>query len=231
MLSQENVLYRDRYLLVVNKPPGVLSQADRTGDTDLVAWGKAFLEKEQGAADPFLAPAHRLDRPASGVMVLVRSSAAARDLARQFRERLTDKRYLAVVEGTGAGRGTLEGYIAKTDRTPRLTGPEDPDGRYARLQYQVLAEEGGASLLLVRPETGRPHQIRLQLSECGFPILGDRRYGATQPLDGRNLALHSYFLAFEHPAEGRRLRMTAPPPPSWPERFTEAIARLLKASA
>lgn len=231
-LADLNVLHTDRHLLVVNKPPGLLSQPDRTGDPDVVALGRALLKKEKGTGgDAFLAPAHRLDRPASGVMALARTSRAARHLGRQFRERLTDKRYLAVVEGTGAGIGALEDYIAKSKATPRLTGPEDPDGRYARLTYQTLAEKDGLSLLLIQLKTGRPHQIRLQFVERGFPILGDYRYGARQPLDGRNLALHSYFLAFEHPTEERCSVFTAPPPASWPERFADDIQRLLQRAA
>jgi tRNA pseudouridine32 synthase/23S rRNA pseudouridine746 synthase/23S rRNA pseudouridine1911/1915/1917 synthase len=205
----------------------VLSQADATGDTDIAAWGKAFLKNERdGRGDPFLAPAHRLDRPAGGVMALARTPAAARALARQFRERTTDKRYLAVVEGEGAGLGTLDDYIAKPDATPRLTDADDPDGRWARLRYQTLSEKGGLSLFLVRPETGRPHQIRLQLAERGFPVLGDLRYGAEGELDGRNLALHSHALSVEHPAEERRVSFSAPPPATWPARFANAIERV-----
>lgn len=226
------MLHLDAQLLVVNKPPGVLSQADRTGDPDLVALGKAFLaEKEKAAGEPFLAPAHRLDRPASGVLALVRTSEAARALGEQFRERLVDKRYLAVVEGEGAGRGTLTGYVAKAEGPPRLTRPGDAAGRYAELTYQTLAESEGLSLLLVRPHTGRSHQIRLQLSERGFPILGDFRYGAERRLDGQNLALHSYFLAFEHPTQERRATFSVPPPASWPERFQNDIDRLVSQHA
>ena len=228
MLPSSNVLHCDAHLLVACKPPGVLAQPDHTGDADLTARGKAWLKAHEAAAseDPFLAPAHRLDRPASGVTALARTSAAARHLGRQFQERTVGKRYLAIVEGTGAGRGALEGYVAKTNATPRLTGPDDPEGRWARLQYQTLAKEDGLSLLLVRPETGRPHQIRLQLSGHGFPILGDLRYGAEGELDGRNLALHSHALAFEHPVEERRVSFSAKPPAAWPERFAEAIERV-----
>jgi tRNA pseudouridine32 synthase/23S rRNA pseudouridine746 synthase/23S rRNA pseudouridine1911/1915/1917 synthase len=228
-VDETDVLHCDAQLLVVNKPPGVLSQPDRTGDADIAALGKAFLREHEGAGeDPFLAPAHRLDRPAGGVMALARTSEAARHLARQFRERTVDKRYLAVVEGEGAGFGALDDYIAKTDATPRLTDPDDPDGRWARLQYQSLAEHDGLGLLLVRPETGRPHQIRLQLAERGVPILGDLRYGAERELDGQNLALHSYRLAVEHPAEERRVSFSAPPPATWPQRFGDDIERVMR---
>lgn len=229
MLPRPNVLHCDAHLLVACKPPGVLAQPDHTGDADLIALGKAWLkEHEEAGADPFLAPVHRLDRPASGVTALARTSEAARHLARQFRERTVDKGYLAIVEGAGAGRGTIDGYIAKTDATPRLTDPDDPEGRWARLQYQTLAEKEGLSLLLVRPETGRPHQIRLQLADHGFPILGDLRYGAERELDGRNLALHSHAIAFEHPTEERRVSFAARPPETWPERFAEDVERVMR---
>lgn len=226
-VDETDVLHCDAHLLVACKPPGVLAQPDHTGDADLIVLGKTFIRgSEDAGADPFLAPVHRLDRPVGGVTALARTSEAAKHLARQFRERTVDKRYLAVIEGTGAGFGALDGYIAKTDRAPRLTGPDDPEGRWARLQYQTLAEKGGLSLLLVRPETGRPHQIRLQLADYGFPIQGDLRYGAERELDGRNLALHSYMLAFEHPAEERRVSFSANPPDTWPERFADDIGRL-----
>jgi tRNA pseudouridine32 synthase/23S rRNA pseudouridine746 synthase/23S rRNA pseudouridine1911/1915/1917 synthase len=224
-VDETDVLHCDAQLLVVCKPPGVLSQPDRTGDADIAALGKAFLREHEGAVeDPFLVPAHRLDRPAGGVMALARTSEAARRLARQFRERTVDKRYLAVVEGTGAGLATLDGYVAKTDATPRLTDADDPEGRWARLHYQTLAEKEDLSLLMVRPETGRPHQIRLQLAERGFPILGDMRYGAEGELDGRNLALHSHRLAVEHPAGDQgRVSFSALPPETWPARFGEDV--------
>lgn len=230
-----NVVYHDEALLVVNKLPGLLSQADRTGDPDVQALGRAWLADHAGAApDAYLGLVHRLDRPASGLMVLARSSEAARHLSRQFRERTVTKRYLALVEGTVTGIGQHEDYVCQDGRHMRVVAPDEPDGQRAVLAWQSLAQAHGRSLLQVRLDTGRRHQIRVQLAHHGHPIVGDLRYGATQELDGQNLALHAYHLAVEHPTEGVGVRWTASPPPVWQgalhDAHRAALDRLLAAS-
>ena len=229
-----DVLHLDNHLFVVCKPPGMLAQADHTGDLDVLTWGKSFLREQfDKPGDVFLGLVHRLDRPASGVMVLARTSKAARRLSAQFRERLADKRYLAVVEGEAETWGTCIDYVKKEQHpgggfSVTTTGPDDPDGKRAELTYQRLACEGGLSLLLVRLGTGRSHQIRVQLAARGWPLLGDSRYGARRVLDGRNIALHSYLLRVEHPTRREGMRFTAPPPALWEGRFAEAVHRLLE---
>lgn len=223
-----DVLHDDEVLLVVNKPPGLLSQADRTGDPDVLTLGKAWLQqKDEAPAEPFLGLVHRLDRPASGLMVLARTPAAARDLSRQFRERTVTKHYLALVEGTRTGIGTCTDYLAKDGRSVRVVAPEHPSGRRAELAWQSLAQSGGLSLLQVRLQTGRRHQIRAQLAHAGHPIVGDMRYGATRELDGRNLALHAYELALEHPTERVGMRWTARPPTSWDDALDDTLRTAL----
>lgn len=219
-LSDAHILLVDDALLVIEKPPGVLSQPDATGDVDVVraveAWGR-----RSGEDDPFVGLVHRLDRPASGVMVIARSKAAARDLSEQFRDRLVEKQYLAVVEGPMRGIGTCTGYIAKTGRAPTLVSADHPDGRRAVLRWQTVASGRGTTVVQVQLETGRPHQIRLQLSDLGHPIVGDFRYGATRELDGENLALHHAVLRFEHPSSCRMMTVTASPPRSWKPLLTD----------
>jgi len=210
------VLHCDDALIAVDKPAGMLSQADRTGDPDLVAVAKAWLHEHRTAGpNPFVGLVHRLDRPASGVMVLGRTSDAARELSRQFRERFAEKRYLAVVEGEMTGMGTCVHYIAKKGREPMIVGPDDPDGKRAVLRWQALAPGAAASVVQVQLETGRPHQIRLQLSDEGFPIIGDLRHGGKRELHGRNLALHQILLRVEHPATYQMMTLTASPPDTW----------------
>ena len=174
---------------------------------------------------------HRLDRPASGLMVLARTSNAARHLSRQFRERTVTKRYLALVEGTAVGIGTCEDYLRKDGRHMRVTSPDDPDAQHAVLEWQSMAQGGRASLLQVRLRTGRRHQIRVQLAHRGYPIWGDMRYGATHELDGQNLALHAYHLAIEHPLTTKGTRWTVPVPAVWHDALHDnhraAIERLL----
>lgn len=210
------VLHCDDELLAVYKPPGLLSQADRTGDPDVLSLSKAWLRERLGVSgDVYLGLVHRLDRPASGIMVLARTPAAARDLSCQFRERTVSKRYLALVEGTVTGIGTCIDYLARDGRHVRVVPHDHPAGQRAELAWQSLAQRGGRSMLQVRLQTGRRHQIRVQLAHRGHPIVGDVRYGATHELDGQNVALHAYRLALEHPSGACGMRWTRRPPASW----------------
>lgn len=225
-----DVLYLDNHLLVVNKPPGLLAQADHTGDPDVLTLGKAWLKARFGKPGRvFLGLVHRLDRPASGVMVLARTSKAAARLSDQFRRRLPEKRYLALVEGVWTGAGTAVDHLVKAGRTVRVVPATHPGARRAELAWRVLAtdEAERLSLVEVRLETGRPHQVRVQLAHRGHPLLGDFRYGASRPLDGRNLALHAYRLGIEHPTRRVPMHWVAPPPAAWGARFREAIRERL----
>lgn len=221
------VLHRDDYLLVIDKPPGLLAQPDHTGDPDVVSRGKEFLA-EEGREDPFLGLVHRLDRPASGIMVLARTSTAAKELSRQFRERLVQKRYLVVVEGTLRGLGTWTDYIAKPDRQPRLVDPDHPDGKRAVLEWQALACEDDRTLLQIELRTGRPHQIRLQATSRGHPVVGDRRYGAASSLETRAIALHHAVLRLDHPAQSRRETFVTEPPDVWSDVLTDDMRAALR---
>mgnify|MGYP006266815753 CR=1 FL=1 len=230
-----DVVYCDDVLLVVNKAPGQLAQADRTGDPDVHTLGRQWLADQKGAAsDAFLGLVHRLDRPASGLMVLARTPEAADHLSRQFRERTVTKRYLALVEGTATGIGTMVDYVQKDGRHVQVVAPDAPGGQRAALKWQSLAQEGGISLMQVRLQTGRRHQIRVQLAHHGHPIVGDIRYGATRELDGKNLALHAYHLALEHPTAETGMRWQVSPPAAWTAALGEAhraaIDRLLAAA-
>ncbi|MFB6272090.1 MAG: RluA family pseudouridine synthase [Salinibacter sp.] len=208
------ILHRDEQLLVVDKPPGLLSQADRTGDPDVVTLGKERLAEEEGGK-PFLGLVHRLDRPASGILVLARTSDAARQLSRQFRERLVEKRYLVLVEGTLRGLGTWTDYIAKPDRQPRLVDPEHSAGQRAVLDWQALEAGAERTLLQIELRTGRPHQIRLQSTSRGHPVVGDVRYGASASLETHAIALHHALLRVDPPTKSRRETFVAGPPSVW----------------
>ena len=215
-----DVLYLDNHLLVVNKPPGVLAQADRTGDPDLLSLGKAYLKRRfDKPGNVFLGLVHRLDRPASGVMAFARTSKAAARLSRAFRERLPEKRYLALVEGRCTGGGTLVDYLVKEDRRVRVVDPDYPKAQRAELTWRALERRRGLTLVEVDLKTGRPHQVRVQLAHIGFPLLGDLRYGARRALDGRNLALHAWRLALDHPTRKERMAWEAPPPATWEAAF------------
>ena len=229
--SSLHPLYLDNHLLVVVKPAGLLAQADRTGDEDLLSLGKAFLKARfdrPGAV--FLGLVHRLDRPVSGVMVLARTSKAAARLTQAFKEREVEKRYLAVVEGRLVGEGERTDWLLKAKGHVRTVEAGTPGAKQAVMRWKTLAVDDGRSLVEVELLTGRAHQVRVQLAALGTPILGDLRYGALAELDGRNLALHAYRLAFEHPVLRVPLAFAVPPPPTWRGLFGAQIARLLEAA-
>ena len=226
-----NVLYEDNHLLVVVKPAGTLAQADETGDDDLLTQGKAYVkEKYNKPGNVYLGLVHRLDRPASGVTVLARTSKAADRLSRAFRERKVSKHYLALVEGRMVGEGEAVDYLVKDSEARRVSvvRASHPGAKKARLRWRALAVEGQRTLVEVDLLTGRPHQIRVQLATLGHPLAGDLKYGAREEFDGRNLALHAYALALPHPTLKETMRFTAPPPPTWRGPFDAAIKQQVR---
>ncbi|MEZ4701937.1 MAG: RNA pseudouridine synthase [Rhodothermales bacterium] len=224
MLDPASILYVDNHVLVVEKPAGVLSQGDATGDLDLLTMAKAYVKvRFEKPGEVFLGLVHRLDRPVSGVMVFARTSKAASRLAAQFKTRAIGKRYVALVEGRCAGEGTQVDYLWKDHLRVRSVGPNHPKGMQSELSWKAVRQRDGMTVLDVQPKSGRPHQIRVQLAEMGHPIVGDFKYGARQPFDGRNLALHSYQLAFDHPTREERCVFAAPPPATWPAWARERI--------
>jgi len=214
-----HVLFEDNHLLVVMKPPGVLSQADITGDVDMLTRGKAYIGvtyKKPGGV--YLGLVHRLDRPASGVMVFARTSKAAGRLSEQFRNRTVTKEYVALAGGTLTGSGTWTDRLEKVDGMVRVV---EKGGKEARLDWTALGrvELDGvkqASMIHVDLGTGRAHQIRVQAASRGHALIGDFKYGSRTPLDGSNLGLHAIRLSFDHPTLKTRMTFTAPPPESWP---------------
>jgi 23S rRNA pseudouridine1911/1915/1917 synthase len=213
-----DVLYEDNHCLAVSKPAGLLVQGDRTGDPTLLDVATQYLRQRYGKPGRvFLGVVHRLDRPVSGVVLLARTSKAAARLAEQFRLGQIRKEYLALVEAPPpATSGTLEHHLAKdsaSNRT-RIVAAGTPGSRHARLHYRLRARHRGGTLLEVVPETGRSHQIRVQLAACGAVIVGDVRYGSRHRL-GSMLALHASQLEFEHPTRHDRVVVEAALPDSW----------------
>ena len=220
-------VYLDNHLLVLQKPPGTLSQADETGDDDLLSLAKAYLKQTfNKPGRVYLGLVQRLDRPASGLMVFARTSKAAARLTAAFRERKVHKKYLAVVEGKLVGEGRWRDHLVKESRTVRVVPEAHAKGKQALLGWRALAFETETTLVDIELETGRPHQIRVQFASRGHALLGDLRYGATRGFDGTNLALHSYLLSFPHPVGGRQMCFRRPPPANWSGTFKDAIADL-----
>lgn len=223
------VRYVDNHLLVVEKPAGMLSQADHTGDVDILTIMKDWVgRKYNKPGNVYLGLVHRLDRPASGLMVLARTSKAAARLTAQFKQRTVEKRYMAWVEGTPPQRASWDDHLVKEDREVRVVDAGAPGAKHARLDLETIHSDGGRSLVVIQLHTGRAHQIRVQCASRGFPLVGDFRYGAGTELDGRNLALHASALALDHPTRTTRMGWTMPPPASWPSTVRDRAARWLE---
>ncbi len=208
-----HVLYEDNHLLIVNKPGGLLVQGDSTGDETLLDIGKRYLkEKYNKPGNVFLGVVHRLDRPVSGVILMAKTSKALERLNKQFRERKIYKKYWAVVKRRPKKeKDKLVNWLVKNqDKNVVSFYNKAVDGSLkAELNYAVLGKLNDHYLLEVNPVTGRPHQIRVQLSAIGSPIRGDLKYGFRKPNADANINLHAKEIIFEHPIQKEKMRITA----------------------
>ena len=212
------VFYSDNHLLAVYKPAGLLAQGDQSGDVCLLDLAKRWVKRRyQKPGNVFLGLVHRLDRPVAGVMLFARTSKAAARLSAQIRSNNVRKVYLAVVEGEKPPPAAhLTHHVERQGKRSRIVNRRTPTSREARLSYRLLDSAGGRSLLEIELETGRRHQIRMQLAHIGFPIVGDCRYGATAPLSARQIALFARQLTIAHPTRHDSLNLCAPLPSGWP---------------
>jgi 23S rRNA pseudouridine1911/1915/1917 synthase len=227
-LQQLVVLYEDNHCLAVAKPAPLLTQGVPPGIPTLEAQVKAYLkDRYRKPGNVYLGIPHRLDRPVSGVVVFARNTKAARRLAEQFQERRVRKVYWATLEGTGLpDAGTWEDWLLKLPEQARSerVAADTPGARHAVLRFRRLREGADWTLLEIEPETGRMHQIRVQSSVRGWPVLGDLTYGAQRPFGppaelprDRIIALHARSLTFLHPIRYEPVTVTAPLPPYWHE--------------
>lgn len=223
MPTDLTVLYEDNHLLAVAKPAGLLTQAARPGDDNLVDRARAYLKwKYDKPGNVFVGLVHRLDRNVSGVCLLARTSKAASRLSAAFAGRRVRKGYLAVVWGEAPREATLEDRLApRAHRRPGERGVErSPRGKVARLAFRRLGVARGRSALAVALFTGRKHQIRAQLAGAGLPLVGDPLYGRPEPRGPlRRPALHAARLVLEHPVRHAPLLLEAPLPADVREAF------------
>ncbi len=195
-----NVIYEDNHLLIVQKPAGLLSQGDATGDPSLVDEAKRYIkEKYQKPGEAYVGLVHRLDRPVGGLVALAKTSKAAQRLTDQLKSREMKREYLGVAQGTILAPLALHGWLCKNERTGRMDvlGTPAPNAQEARLSAAPLATIAGTTLLHICLDTGRKHQIRAQLAAAGHPLLYDMRYGTGEK--GENVALWGAVLRLTHP--------------------------------
>ncbi len=240
------VLYEDNHLLVVNKPAGVATMGAESGET-LYQTAVDYLRKKYNKPGrAFLGIVSRLDAMTSGVLVLAKTSKAAARLAPQFGSAAISagtepvpvnnaskrahpaaiKLYLASVQGPLPASGEFVDFVSKDDsaRRMRVVDADRPGAQRASLRFLTVGKSNGVSIVAVQLATGRKHQIRVQFSDRGMPVQGDRKYGSSEPFsDG--VALHSWWLQIKHPTRDEFPSWSAPLPPSW-NRFTKLVPPL-----
>lgn len=230
MNCELNILYEDNHLIAVYKPAGVLVQGDNTGDATLMNKVKDYLkEKYQKPGNIFLGLLHRLDRPVSGIILFAKTSKGASRLSEQFRNRTVEKIYHCLVEGSPKKKkDELAHYLKKDEKINKVSVCSEKKLGYqiAELSYNTvethrmrLKPSGQASLLQIRLGTGRPHQIRAQMSAIGHPIVGDVKYGASAPLSDKSIALAATSLTFKTATTGETKTIKIKIPDEWKKYF------------
>ena len=213
-----NIIYEDNHLLVVEKKPNVLVQADNTNDLDLLTILKQYLkEKYNKPGNVYLGLVHRLDRPVGGVMVFAKTSKAASRLSEQIRKKEFEKKYYAVVCGKIPEKGRFVDKLEKDSK--RNFSFVSEKGKESSLTFERIKTNGKYSLVSVSLETGRSHQIRVQFSSHGFPLYGDQKYNKKANLH-EQIALFAYFLSFIHPVKKERVTFEVDIPDIYPFNFS-----------
>ena len=229
-LKTNEILFEDNHLLVVNKRAGLVTQGAAAGQPSLFELAKDYIrQKYNKPGNVYLGIVSRLDAKTTGVIVMARTSKAAARLTQQFRDRETKKNYWAIVtvnrsDEAIADRGQMESWMFKDDAAMRMRCVKDrqvesgnipPEAKVAKLSWSVIARDGDQSLLEIELQTGRKHQIRCQLAEAGFPILGDQKYGSDLRFPGNGIALHSKSVQIIHPTKKNDLQFAASVPDCW----------------
>lgn len=216
------ILYEDNHLLVVEKPVNMPVQEDSTEDEDLLTLLKEDIKvRYNKPGNVYLALVHRLDRPVGGVIVLAKTSKAASRMSNNLRKQELNRVYFAVVRGiVDESSATLKHYLYK-DRDKNQVYAVARDRKEAKesiLSYQVIERNKGEKLTLLQVtlQTGRSHQIRVQLKEIGHPIYGDQKYGPNVNKVGEQIALWAHELSFKHPVQDKIVKVVSKPPREYP---------------
>ena len=215
-ITDDDVLYEDNHLIAINKRAGDIVQVDDTGDESLEDKVKKYIAQKYNKPNgAFLGVVHRLDRPVSGVILFAKTSKALERINEMFKKREMHKTYYAVVRNKPQPEeGNLVHWLLKNPQknVTKAHDREVPGSLRSELNYKLVGELNGYYLIEVDPITGRPHQIRVQLSTLGTPIVGDNKYGYPRGSLRRSISLHARRLQFIHPIKKEPILITAPVP-------------------
>lgn len=215
-LPKINVIYEDNHLLVVEKIINVPVQKDDSNDIDMISILKEYRKRhENKAGDAYIGLVHRLDRPVGGIMVFAKTSKAASRLSEQVRNNEFKKIYYAVLEGSVPDNGHFEDYMAKDNKANKSYITTKDKGKLAILDYEVISRKNNLSLVKINLLTGRSHQIRVQFSSRGYPLIGDVKYNKNAK-PGTNIALFSKSISFKHPTTKENLNFELDLPDRYP---------------
>lgn len=213
-----NILYEDNHLLIVQKPVNIPVQEDSSGDKDFLNILKEYIkENENKPGNVYLGLVHRLDRPVGGAIVFAKTSKAASRLSDQLRQNKIVRKYKAIVRGhMSVHENTLTDHLLKNrkNNTVNVVDKNEKDAKKAVLHYKVMDtdKKSNLSLLEIELETGRSHQIRVQLANAGNVLFGDQKYGRHYNKTGQQIALWSHTLEVKHPTKDEIISVECPPP-------------------
>jgi len=222
-----NIIFEDKNIIIVEKPSKIPAQSDKTGDEDLMTLLTQELKaKSNNNREVNLGLVHRLDRPVGGVMVFAKTKESNSKLSRQISDRSFNKEYLAIVCGTPEQpSGELRDYLKKliTINMSKVVPEDTKNAKEAILEYKVLQtvhteDFGDLSLLHIKLKTGRHHQIRVQLSNAGFPLWGDNKYNKVfvKMKTWTQIALWAYKISFKHPINNKPMEFSVLPSEEYP---------------
>mgnify|MGYP001193269838 FL=1 len=210
------ILYEDNHLIIVNKPPKIPVQGDRTGDLSLIDIAKKYIkERDKKPGNVFMGLPHRIDRPTSGIVVLSKTSKSLSRMTKIFKERRVKKVYWAIVKKKlHKDQATLINFLKKNQIKNKSFASKDKKNGFLKseLNYHFKQKIDSYYLYEVELITGRHHQIRAQFSYAGSPIKGDVKYGANAPNKNGSIHLHSRNIEFKHPVNDKTINITASPP-------------------
>ena len=217
-MDKPTILYEDNHVIVAIKPPNLLTQSDATGDESLLDQVKAYVKETcNKPGEAYIGLVHRMDRPVGGLLCFARTSKAASRLSEQVRVHELNRQYVCIVEGDAPDQFTYVDYLVKDEEHNRvavLPSYLKMQGKEAILHGRTIARRDGLSLVAIQLETGRAHQIRVQMQSHGYPLWGDNRYGHGKR--GQQIALWGFRLSFEHPVSREHMLFIAPTPETKP---------------